>query len=113
MTKLSFQDALLKGYKQFCFRNKVYDLDEKNYQDCLKKKSDRDIMYLVDTEVQYGMTIKPEEVVYNATEDLFEGCYFKVIESKEYKVWKDQTEKFVKSVQDITTTYNVTEVELI
>lgn len=116
MTQLTFQDALFKGYKEFYFRKTIYDLTEEEFEKCWKKKrkeDDRDELYLVDPEKNYSMSIKPEEILYIATEELRSGAYQDVVESEAFKIWKKQTEKFVKEVSDLTRTYNVTEIELI
>lgn len=116
MTQLTFQDALFKGYKEFSFRKTVYDLTEENVDKCWAKRKyedGRDTLYLVDPELSYSMVLKPEEILYNATEDLRAGSYQDVCVSKEFQVWKKQTEKFVESLKDLTRTYNVTEIELI
>jgi len=113
MTRLTFQEAVLKGYTQFHFKGDVHDLNEKNYNSCIAQKSDKNLMYLVDTDLNYSMKIIPEQVIYNATEDLFSGCYDKVTGSKEFRLWKKQTEDFLKSMESITTSYNVTDIELV
>lgn len=115
-SRLTFQDALFQGYKQFCFRKKVQDLTEENYQHCRRqqrKEDERDMLFLVDPEVTSEMRLVPEEIIYIATEELHGGSYQGVIESEAFKKWKAETERFLQSVREITTTYNVTNIELV
>jgi len=115
MTKLSFQDALLHGYKQYSFRSAIYDLTEANTQKHFKlqqPENEKDFLYLVDPDIDYSMTISPENVIYNATEDLHSGTYNIVTASDAFKLWKKQTEEFLTKIKETTMTFNVTNIIL-
>lgn len=113
MKKLTLQEALFKDYTQFFFRKQAYDLNEKNLLECHKSKKEDEKLFLIDPDISYEIQIIPEEVLYNATESLYSGCFDKVLVTKNFKTWKDQTEKFVEDIKEITKTFNVTDIELI